>query len=131
MVRLDIGALWQEGCAGVSPQQNQDCTLHEAVLAALSPPALQVTIAVSSDANFPVNEQSPFLKNLEYCLLFVHLRIRACPDSCFSVLEDITLIQSYVACTLLQSITEKAYIFCTEILSNGIFRILDILSGNI
>lgn len=114
---------------------NQDCALHEAVIAALSLPALQVTIAVSFDTSFPLTEQSKFVKNLEYCLLFVHLTIGFCPNSCFSVLEDITfnteiLIQSHVAGILLLSITEKAYIFSIEILSNGIFSILDILAGN-
>lgn len=81
MLRVDTAVLWQEGWAVVSPQCNQDCALHEAVLAALSPPALQVTIAVSFDTSFPLNQQSPLLKNGRYCLLFVHLTIGSRPDS--------------------------------------------------
>lgn len=70
MLRLDAAALWQEGCAVVSLQCNQDCALHGAVRAVLSPPALQVTIAVSFGTSFPVTEKSPFLKNLVCCLFF-------------------------------------------------------------
>lgn len=71
MLRLDAAALWQEGCAVVSLQCNQDCALRGAVRAVLSRPALQVTIAVSFGTSFPVTEKSPFLKNLVCCLFFL------------------------------------------------------------